>query len=133
MTELIGQRLANKYDIQSEIGRGGMGVVYRAFDVMLERPVAVKILPVELTFDQQFVARFRKEAVTAASLHHANIVTIHDVGQQDRIYYIVMQFLPGWTLDQWLMQRGPMAPAHVSHLVRQISDALDYARRRGST
>jgi hypothetical protein len=131
MTELIGQRLANKYDIQSEIGRGGMGVVYRAFDVMLERPVAVKILPVELTFDQQFVARFRKEAVTAASLHHANIVTIHDVGQQDHIHYIVMQFLAGWTLDQWLMQRGPMAPAHVSHLVRQISDALDYAHRRG--
>lgn len=131
MTELIGQRLANKYDIQGEIGRGGMGIVYRAFDLMLERPVAVKILPIEMTFDQQFVARFRKEAVTAASLHHANIVTIHDVGQQERIHYIVMQLLDGRTLDQWLGHWGPMPLPQANHLVQQMGDALEYAHRRG--
>ncbi len=130
MSDLIGKRLANKYDIQAEIGRGGMGIVYRGFDIMLERTVAIKVLPVEMTFDQKFVARFRQEAVMAASLHHPSIVVTHDVGQEDRIHYIVMQFLPGRTLDQWLAQHGPMPLTHMVHVLQQIGDALDYAHRR---
>ena len=127
MSDLIGTRLADKYEIQTEIGRGGMGIVYRGFDLMLERPVAIKVLPSEMTFDQKFVARFRQEAVMAANLHHPNIVVTYDVGQQNGIYYIVMQFLPGRTLDQWLVQYGPMPLAHMVHVLQQIGSALDYA------
>ena len=127
MDTLLGITLGGKYEIQAEIGRGGMGVVYRGFDVMLRRPVAIKVLPMEYTYDQQFVDRFRQEAITAAGLHHASIVTIHDVGQQGAWHYIVMQYLNGVTLDQWLVNRGPMSVAMAAQVVRQLADALDYA------
>jgi serine/threonine-protein kinase len=128
---LLGITLGGKYEIQAEIGRGGMGVVYRGFDVMLRRPVAIKVLPMEYTYDQQFVDRFRQEAITAAGLHHASIVTIHDVGQQGAWHYIVMQYLNGVTLDQWLVNRGPMSVAMAAQVVRQLADALDYAHGAG--
>ncbi len=128
---LIGQQLAGKYSIQSEIGRGGMGVVYLGYDTMLQRRVAIKVLPLELTYDRQFVTRFRQEAVTAAGLHHPGIVTIHDVGEENQVHYIVMQFLEGVTLDQWLTHHGSMPLAQTQHVVRQVADALDYAHRRG--
>ncbi|MFZ2616965.1 MAG: protein kinase [Anaerolineae bacterium] len=131
MDTLLGATLANKYDIQAEIGRGGMGLVYRGFDVMLRRAVAIKVLPLEYTYDQQFVERFRYEAITAAGLHHAGIVTIHDVGQQGSWHYIVMQYLDGVTLDQWLVNRGPMSVPMTAQVVRQVTDALDYAHSTG--
>ncbi len=131
MDTLLGTTLGGKYEIQAEIGRGGMGVVYRGFDVMLRRPVAIKVLPMEYTYDQQFVDRFRQEAITAAGLHHAGVVTIHDVGQQGSWYYIVMQYLNGVTLDQWLSNRGPMPIPMTAQVVRQIADALDYAHAAG--
>lgn len=131
MDTLIGQQLAGKYTIQSEIGRGGMGVVYLGYDTMLQRRVAIKVLPPELTYDRQFVARFRQEAVTAAGLHHPGIVTIHDVGEQNQLHYIVMQFLEGVTLDQWLTHHGSMPLAQTQHVIRQVADALDYAHPRG--
>ena len=127
----LGATLAGKYEIQAEIGRGGMGVVYRGFDQMLRRPVAIKVLPLEFSYDQQFVDRFRQEAITAAGLHHANIVTIHDVGQEGTWRYIVMQLLEGVTLDQWLLNRGPMPVAMAVQVVRQVGSALDYAHRQG--
>ncbi len=130
MDTLIGQQLAGKYTIQSEIGRGGMGVVYLGYDTMLQRRVAIKVLPPELTYDWQFVTRFRQEAVIAAGLHHPGIVTIHDVGEQNQLHYIVMQFLEGVTLDQWLTHHGSMPLAQTQHVVRQVADALDYAHRR---
>lgn len=131
MDRYIGQQLAGKYAIQSEIGRGGMGIVYLGFDTLLQRKVAIKILPTELTYDPQFVARFRQEAVTAAGLHHPGIVTIHDVGEENQVHYIVMQFLDGVTLDQWLVHHGSMPLSQAQHVVRQVADALDYAHRRG--
>ncbi|WP_423222468.1 protein kinase domain-containing protein [Candidatus Amarolinea aalborgensis] len=131
MDTLLGTTLGGKYEIQAEIGRGGMGVVYRGYDVMLRRAVAIKVLPLEYTYDQQFVDRFRQEAVTAAGLHHTGIVTIHDVGQQGSWYYIVMQYLNGVTLDQWLANRGPMPIPMTAQVVRQIADALDYAHGAG--
>lgn len=131
MDTLVGTTLAGKYEIQAEIGRGGMGVVYRGFDQMLRRPVAIKVLPLEFSYDQQFVDRFRQEAITAAGLHHANIVTIHDVGQEGTWRYIVMQLLEGVTLDQWLLNRGPMPVAMAVQVVRQVGSALDYAHRQG--
>ncbi|WP_423222471.1 protein kinase domain-containing protein [Candidatus Amarolinea aalborgensis] len=128
---LIGVTLANKYEIQAEIGRGGMGIVYRGYDVMLRRSVAVKVLPLEYTYDRQFVDRFRQEAITAAGLHHSAIVTIHDVGQQGPWHYIVMQYLDGQTLEQWLLNHGSMALPMTAQVVRQVADALDYAHHAG--
>lgn len=127
---LVGQRLG-KYEIQAEIGRGGMGIVYRGYDTMLQRPVAVKVLPPTFAFDPEFVARFQREAVLAANLHHPNIVTIHDVGEQAGNHYIVMELLEGETLDQWLRHNGAMAPAQASRLLQQVAAALDYAHSRG--
>ncbi len=131
MDTLIGQQLAGKYTIQSEIGRGGMGIVYLGYDTMLQRRVAIKVLPPELTYDGQFVTRFRQEAVTAAGLHHPSIVTIHDVGEHNQVHYIVMQFLEGVTLDQWLTHHGSMPLAQTQHVIRQVADALDHAHSRG--
>jgi serine/threonine protein kinase/Tol biopolymer transport system component len=128
---LIGVTLAGKYEIQAEIGRGGMGIVYCGYDVMLRRSVAVKVLPQEFTYDRQFVDRFRQEAVTAAGLHHPGIVTIHDVGQQGPWHYIVMQYLDGETLEQWLLNHGSMALPTTAQVVRQVADALDYAHHAG--
>ena len=128
---LIGQRLGGKYEIQAEIGRGGMGIVYRGFDIMLQRAVAVKVLPREFTYDPQFVQRFRQEAIMAAGLHHPGIVTIHDVGEQEGVHYIVMQLLEGVTLDAWVGSHGPMPLPQTNHIVRQVAEALDYAHGRG--
>lgn len=131
MTNLIGKRLAEKYEIQAEIGRGGMGIVYRGYDLLLQRAVAIKVLPREFTHDQRFVERFRQEAVLAAGLHHPNIVTIYDVGAQDDLYYIVMQFLEGLTLEQLLLQHGALPLSQCDSIVRQLASALDYAHSRG--
>jgi serine/threonine protein kinase len=126
---LVSTILGGKYEIQAEIGRGGMGIVYRGYDVMLRRLVAVKVLPLEYTFDQQFVDRFRQEAITSAGLHHPGIVTIYDVGQQAPWHYIVMQLLGGMTLDQWLLRTGPLPIPKIVQIVQQLGAALDYAHR----
>lgn len=95
-------RYLGKYEIQTEIGRGGMGIVYKGYDTMLQRPVAVKVLPPALAVDEDFVQRFQREAILAARLHHPNIVIVHDVGEQDSIHFIVMDYLTGNTLDTWM-------------------------------
>jgi serine/threonine-protein kinase len=130
MDTLVGQHLG-KYEIQSELGRGGMGVVYRGYDAALRRSVAIKVLPTQLTYDAQFVQRFQQEAILAASLRHPNIVTIYDVGQQAGIYYIVMEYLEGATLEALLTRQGPMPAAQAGRILRQVADALDYAHRAG--
>ncbi len=120
-----------KYRIEAEIGRGGMGVVYRGYDPALRRSVAIKVLPPQMTYDAQFVGRFRQEAVMAASLRHPGIVTIHDVGQQGETHYIVMEYLEGETLEGWLRRQGPLSVAQASRIVQQVAEALDYAHSRG--
>ncbi len=130
MTFMTGRYLG-KYEIQSEIGRGGMGIVYQGFDTVLQRPVAVKVLPPALAVDQDFVRRFQREAILAARLHHPNIVIVHDVGEQNGIHYIVMDYLSGQTLDTWMQQQGPMPAASALRVVQQVADALDYAHEQG--
>lgn len=127
MDALIGKRLGGKYEIQAEIGRGGMGVVYRGYDVALQRPVAVKVLPASMSFDREFVQRFQREAVLAARLVHPHIVTIHDIGTDGDLHYIVMEYLRGETLDQWLQQYRRMPVEMAMGIVAQIAQALDYA------
>jgi serine/threonine-protein kinase len=102
---LEGTRLG-KYELRSEIGRGGMAVVYYGYDPTLDRPVAVKVLPPHLTWEKSFVERFLREARAAAGLAHPNIVTIHDVGQEGSWYFFVMSYLEGGPLKDVMQQRG---------------------------
>jgi len=129
-SSLIGTRLS-KYEIQAEIGRGGMGVVYRGYDPLLDRYVAIKVLAPHLVWQQEFVERFLREARAAARLKHPNIVTIHDVGQQGGRYYFVMEYLEGRTLADVIRQRGPLPPKDVLSILRPLAGALDYAHHRG--
>ncbi|MBE2236023.1 MAG: protein kinase, partial [Anaerolinea sp.] len=107
---MLGQRLGGKYELQAELGRGGMGIVYRAHDTMLHRTVAVKVLTPQLAADPTFVERFRHEAIAAANLRHPHIATVYDVGQDlvqgDTVHYLVMEFIEGQTLDRVLQRQG---------------------------
>jgi serine/threonine protein kinase len=127
---MIGKSLGS-YQIVEELGRGGMAIVYRAYQPSLNRYVAVKVLPPQLSFDQQFVDRFQREARAAANLRHPNIVVIHDVGHHDDTYYIVMEYLEGRTLKDLVEQTGPLPPQRATRIVEQIAAALDYAHQRG--
>jgi serine/threonine protein kinase len=127
---LVGKSLGS-YQILAEIGRGGMAVVYRAFQPSLNREVAIKVLPPQFTFDRQFVERFVREAQAAASLRHPHIIVIHDVAEQNGLYYIVMELLQGRTLRQLIEQEGALPPGRAARIVEQIASALDYAHRRG--
>ena len=102
--------MLGQYRIGEEIGRGGMGAVYRAFQPALNRQVAIKVLPPEFAHNPALVARFRQEANAIASLRHPNIVTIHEIGQMDSCEYIVTEFVEGETL-RTRMLRGPLDPA----------------------
>jgi serine/threonine-protein kinase len=108
-----------------------MAIVYRAYQPSLNRYVAIKALPPQLSYDQQFVERFQREAKAAARLRHPNTVVIHDVGHQDGVYYIVMEYLEGQTLKQVIEQQGPLPPDRAARIVEQIGAALDYAHREG--
>src|SRR5437773_9077595 len=103
--------MLGQYRIGEEIGRGGMGAVYRAFQPALNRQVAIKVLPPEFAHNPALVARFRQEANAIASLRHPNIVTIFDFGEQDGTLYFVMEFVPGGTLRDPL-RTGPLDPAY---------------------
>jgi len=94
---MIGKVLGNRYEIMEKIGGGGMALVYKAQCRLLKRFVAVKILRAEFTEDEEFVKKFKRESQAAASLSHPNIVGIYDVGMEDNVYYIVMEYIKGQT------------------------------------
>jgi serine/threonine protein kinase len=123
--------LAPAYVVGHEIGRGGMGIVYRARDARLKRDVAVKVLPPELAFRQEIRTRFLREAELAAQLSHPNIVPIYTVDERDGLVYFVMAFVDGATLGARLEARGRLAVADVRRLMREIADALAYAHAKG--
>ena len=118
------------YDVLSPLGAGGMGEVYLARDTRLERTVAIKILPAHLSDDPEARQRFDREARAISSLNHPNICTLHDVGHQDGIDYLVMEYLQGETLDSRL-QKGPMPLKQSLECGIQICDALEKAHRAG--
>ena len=126
---LIGQTLG-KYHILEEIGRGGMGVVYKAHDTVLDRLVAIKVLAPHLTWDQEFVQRFLREARSAARIEHPHIVTIYDVAQAQGHHFIAMKYLEGRSLAEIIRREGPLPPERAAHLLAQIAQALDYAHAR---
>jgi len=128
--ELVGKTLG-KYRLVEELGWGGMAVVYRGYDTVLRRDVAVKVMLPHLARDKDFVRRFRREAETAAQLAHPNIVPVHDVGQEDGYHYFVMAYLSGKTLSHIIAALGALPPAQVIAIARQIAAALDYAHGCG--
>ena len=119
------------YRIEQLIGRGGMGVVYRATDMRLGRPVALKLLSPEYSGDRRFRARFERESRLAASIDHGGIVPIYDAGDVDGLLYIAMRFVDGSDLAQLLRRDGPLEPDRALGLVGQLAEALDAAHERG--
>jgi serine/threonine protein kinase len=118
------------YEIQSPLGAGGMGEVYRARDSRLDRVVAVKVLPERFQSDSDLKVRFEREARAISSLQHAHICTLFDIGHQDGIEYLVMEYLEGETLASRLL-KGPLPPDQILKIAAEIADALDKAHRNG--
>ena len=122
-----GQKLNDRYEILKTIGEGGMANVYLAKDVILDRNVAIKVLRGDLANDEKFVRRFQREALSASSLSHPNIVEMYDVGEDDGQYYIVMEYVDGKTLKQVLKQRGHLSITEVVDIMLQLTDGLAHA------
>ncbi|WMT17901.1 Stk1 family PASTA domain-containing Ser/Thr kinase [Parageobacillus toebii] len=128
---LIGKRLNDRYKIISLIGGGGMANVYLARDIILDRDVAVKVLRFDFANDEQFIKRFHREAQAATSLNHENIVTIYDVGEDEGIYYIVMEYVRGYTLKQYIHQHAPLPVPKALHIMEQLTSAIAHAHENG--
>jgi eukaryotic-like serine/threonine-protein kinase len=127
----ISPMLNNRYQLLHTLGTGGMAVVYRAYDRMLERPVAIKILRQDFTGDESFRERFRQEARAAANLSHPNIVTVHDFGFDAGRPFIVMEFVPGTDLKTMVKQRGKFGAEEAINLMVQACEGIGYAHRAG--
>jgi hypothetical protein len=119
------------YRVESLVGRGGMGVVYRATDLSLERPVALKLIAPELAEDERFRDRFLREPRLAASLDHPGVVPIYEAGEWDGQLYLAMRFVEGSDLKTVLEREGPLSPERALVVLGQVADALDAAHRRG--
>jgi tRNA A-37 threonylcarbamoyl transferase component Bud32 len=135
MSESLNDRvvaaIGEHYELESEIGRGGMSVVYRARDRRLNRPIAIKVLPPELAHDQAIRVRFTREAQMSAQLSHPHIVPIYDVGERDGIAYFVMALVTGGNLGA-VLTREPRQPVEeVRRILAEVADALAYAHLRG--
>ncbi|HAS72583.1 MAG TPA: serine/threonine protein kinase, partial [Clostridiales bacterium UBA8960] len=130
MTQLIGNTLGNRYEIVEIVGVGGMAVVYRGRDNVLNRMVAVKVLKQEFNADEEFVKKFQKESQAAASLSHPNIVNVFDVGHSDDVHYIVMELVNGNTLRDYLNKmQGFMKEEAIINIGLQIASALSQAHQ----
>jgi beta-lactam-binding protein with PASTA domain/predicted Ser/Thr protein kinase len=121
---MIGRRLSGRYKVIDMIGGGGMANVYLAKDMILERDVAVKVLRPDFSNDEEFIRRFHREAQAATSLNHPNIVSIYDVGEEDNIFYIVMEYIDGATLKQYIQKYGPLSNEESVNIMIQLTSAL---------
>ncbi|HCF89768.1 MAG TPA: Stk1 family PASTA domain-containing Ser/Thr kinase [Firmicutes bacterium] len=126
---MIGSILGNRYRILELVGEGGMALVYKAECSLLNREVAVKVLRPQYASDAEFVERFRREAQAAASLSHPNVVNIYDVGQQDDIHYIVMEYVRGENLKDIIRRNAPLPIHQALNISRQIAEALYHAHQ----
>jgi eukaryotic-like serine/threonine-protein kinase len=123
--------LAGRYSLERELGRGGMGIVFLARDVALDRPVAIKLLPPEMAAQPALRQRFLREAQTAARLSHPNIVPIFAVDETDGFVFFVMAYVEGETLGRRLQARGPLSPTEGTRLLQEVAWALAYAHLKG--
>jgi serine/threonine protein kinase len=120
------------YEIVAPVGAGGMGEVYRARDTRLDRDVAVKVLPANLSSDPSLRQRLEREAKAVSKLSHPHICTLHDIGHQDGVDFLVMELVEGETLEHKLI-RGPLPPEQAIRVAVQIADALAQAHKMGIT
>jgi eukaryotic-like serine/threonine-protein kinase len=123
--------LGGRYRLEARIGAGGMAEVYRGFDTVLNRTVAIKVLLPQFARDGSFVERFRREAQAAARLNQPNIVGVYDSGSDGETQYIVMEFIEGRTLAEFMGRGGSLTPMHSVEIAEKICDALAYAHARG--
>jgi eukaryotic-like serine/threonine-protein kinase len=126
---IIGKRLSDRYKILDMVGGGGMANVYLAHDMILDRDVAVKMLRLDFANDEEFIRRFRREAQSATSLAHPNIVSIYDVGEENDLYYIVMEYVDGQTLKQYIQQNSPLKVEDAIGIMRQLTSAISHAHQ----
>lgn len=122
-----GQKINDRYEIIKSIGEGGMANVYLGHDTILDRNVAIKVLRGDLANDEKFVRRFQREALSASSLAHPNIVEMYDVGEDDGTYYIVMEYVEGKTLKQLLKKRGTLTLSEAIDIMSQLTDGMAHA------
>ena len=122
-----GQKINDRYEIIRSIGEGGMANVYLGHDIILDRNVAIKVLRGDLSNDEKFVRRFQREALSASSLAHSNIVEMYDVGEDDGTYYIVMEYVEGKTLKQLLKKRGSLTLSEAIDIMVQLTDGMAHA------
>lgn len=128
---MVGRVLGGRYALGERLGGGGTAFVYKGRDSLLNRTVAVKVLNTQLTSDEDFVAKFRREAQAAASLSNPHIVGIYDVGQDGDIYYIVMEYVEGKTLKHHITDKGPLDMSQALDVAMQIAEGLRHAHRHG--
>lgn len=122
-----GKKLGGRYEIASRVGGGGMAMVYKARDVLLNRYVAIKVLNESLSNDSEFIRRFSREAQAAASLSHPNVVNVYDVGRDGYTHYIVMELVEGPTLKEYIQDNGPLSVEEASSVAVQICEGLAHA------
>ena len=124
-----GQKINDRYRIIKTIGEGGMANVYLAEDEILNREVAVKVLRGDLAEDEKFVRRFQREAISASSLNHKNIVEVYDVGEENGNYFIVMEYIKGQTLKNLIKKRGALSLPEVIDIMLQLTSGLSCAHK----
>ncbi len=122
-----GQKINDRYEIIRSIGEGGMANVYLGYDSILDRNVAIKVLRGDLSNDEKFVRRFQREALAASSLAHPNIVEMYDVGEDNGLYYIVMEYIEGKTLKQLLKKRGTLTLSEAIDIMLQLTEGMAHA------
>ncbi|MDK2821086.1 MAG: eukaryotic-like serine/threonine-protein kinase [Clostridia bacterium] len=128
---MIGKILEDRYEILRELGSGGMAQVYQGQDQLLNRSVTIKILKEQYAEDKDFLARFQSEAQAVASLSHPNVVSIYDVGQEDGLHYLIMEYVEGRSLKDLITEKAPLPPGEAIEIALQICDALEHAHENG--
>jgi serine/threonine protein kinase len=129
--ELVSGSAFGDYRIERALGRGGMGIVYLATELRLERPVALKVIRSELADEESFRARFRSESRTAASVEHPRVITVFGAGESDGLLYVAMRYVPGTDLGRLLAAHGALEPADAADLIAQVADGLDAVHAAG--
>ncbi|WP_339175506.1 Stk1 family PASTA domain-containing Ser/Thr kinase [Solibacillus sp. FSL R5-0691] len=128
---LVGKHIGGRYKILKLIGGGGMSNVYLAHDIILSRDVAIKILRYDLSNEEELHRRFQREALSATSLTNPNIVSIYDVGEDEDMHYIVMEYIKGKTLKQYIQEFSPLSAARSVHIMKQLTSAIAHAHENG--
>jgi serine/threonine protein kinase len=128
---MIGKLLAARYEVLEKIGGGGMAIVYKGMDLLLNRAVTIKVLREQFVSEDDFIKRFKREAQAVAKLSHPNIVSIYDVGHEQDFHYLVMEYVEGQNLKEVIVQKAPMDPLEAIDYLIQILDALEHAHESG--